>query len=76
VLNISRSGALVHTSGMLGIGSAITLLCGSLQILAHAAWVGGPRAGLAFDRLITDAQLEQILTGDRLRLGHPALRSS
>jgi hypothetical protein len=61
---------------MLGIGSAITLLCGSLQILAQVAWIDGPRAGLAFDRLITDAQLERILTGDRPRLAHPIVRCS
>jgi hypothetical protein len=63
VLNVSRSGALVHAASGMLIGSMIVLNSGPLSVAGQVAWVDGTRLGLAFHRNISESQLEHLLTG-------------
>jgi hypothetical protein len=61
ILNISISGALVHSAQPVALASLVELQCGSHLRAARVAWVNGLRAGVAFSIPFNDDNIRQII---------------
>lgn len=61
LLDISTGGALVHVAGPPDIGSRVTLDCAGVDRGAIVRWVGGSRFGVAFDRPLSEAEVERVI---------------
>lgn len=61
LLDISVGGALVHVAGPPQVGNRIVLDCAGVARGAVVRWVGGSRFGVAFERPLSDAEVERVI---------------
>lgn len=62
LLDVSRTGALVHSAAPVAVGERISLRAEGLPIGGTVMWVAAPRLGVAFAAPLADAAIER-LTG-------------
>jgi len=62
LINLGRSGALIETSGIMDIGSAMVFHCGAVAVDAVATWVKGNRFGITFTSPLTNEQVQEQLS--------------
>ena len=61
LLNVSTTGALVHTQSAPGKGSVVKLTIAGEVRSARVVWTNGPRFGAAFVRAFLDTQIQQLV---------------
>jgi hypothetical protein len=61
LLDISAGGALVHVASPPETGSRVALDCAGIARQATVRWVGGSRFGVAFDRPLSEAEVEAVI---------------
>ncbi len=71
LLDISVGGALVHVAGPPDIGSRVMLDCAGVDRAAIVRWVGGSRFGIAFDRPLSEAEVERVIDAQAPRSPQP-----
>jgi hypothetical protein len=71
LLDISVGGALVHVAGPPDVGSRVTLDCAGVGRGAIVRWVGGSRFGVAFERPLSETEVERVIDAQAPRAPQP-----
>jgi hypothetical protein len=61
LLNISATGALVHSAAIPAAGASVQLMLDGSKHAAHVMWRAAPRFGVSFGSRLSDTALQTIL---------------